>query len=225
VNSGGTPQPHLAANDDNAPSELLGPLLEQWRDVLVRHVLERLDPKDCAMLAQVAKPWLAVVVVNNLPRAGKGEAMPLKLVDFCGSVEKLAWAKENGCPWGIRTCRGVAAGGHLEVLQWAREHGCPWDPGTCGSAARYGHLEVLVWAREHGCPWDRRTCSSATAGGHLAVLQWAREHDCPWGEDVCARAAQNGDLEVLRWAREHGCPWDLITAFVTPPLRVVTWRC
>ena len=48
----------------------------------MKHVLARLDPTDCALLARVAKPWLAVVVANNLPRAGKGGAVPLKLRTF-----------------------------------------------------------------------------------------------------------------------------------------------
>ena len=34
------------AGDADAPSELLGPLLEEWHDVLVKHVLSRLDPTD-----------------------------------------------------------------------------------------------------------------------------------------------------------------------------------
>jgi len=38
-----------------------------------------------------------------------------KVDDFVGSVEKLAWAKDNGCPWEIKTCALIAAGGHLEV--------------------------------------------------------------------------------------------------------------
>ena len=50
-----------------APNELLGPLLE-WPD-LIALVLTQLDPTACALLARVAKPWLAVVVANNLPRA------------------------------------------------------------------------------------------------------------------------------------------------------------
>jgi hypothetical protein len=51
------------------------------------------------MLAQVGKPWLAVVLANNLSRAGKRGAVKLSLVDFVGSIKLLAWAKENGCPW------------------------------------------------------------------------------------------------------------------------------
>jgi hypothetical protein len=83
---------------------LLAPMLEEWREVLVKHVLARLDPTDCAMLARVAKPWLAVVLANYLPRAGQGGAVRLKLVECVGSVERLAWAKDNGCPWHERSC-------------------------------------------------------------------------------------------------------------------------
>jgi hypothetical protein len=39
------------------------------------HVLARQDPTDCAMLARMGKPWLAVVMANNLPRAGRGGAV------------------------------------------------------------------------------------------------------------------------------------------------------
>jgi len=139
-------------HDDNAPSELLGPLLEEWPDLLGL-VLTWLDPTDCALLARVAKAWLAVVLANNLPRAGKAGAVPLKVTDFVGSVEMLAWAKDNGCPWESRTC--AAAGGRLDVLQWARKYHCPWDERTTVFAARGGHLEVLKWAREHSCPFTR----------------------------------------------------------------------
>ena len=111
--SGGHPP---EAGEDDTSSELLAPLLEEWRDVLVMHVLSRLDPTDCAILAQVGKPWLAVVLANNLPRAGKGTAVKLKLVDFVGSVKRLAWAKDNGCQWSTQTCAYIAMGGILEVL-------------------------------------------------------------------------------------------------------------
>jgi len=97
----------------------------------VKHVLERLDVTDFAVLGRVAKPWLAVVVANNLPRAGKGGAVPLKLKYFVGSVEMLAWAKDNGCPWKDGTCALLAEHGNLTVLQWARDHDCSWDERTC----------------------------------------------------------------------------------------------
>jgi hypothetical protein len=37
----------------------------------------------------------------------------------------LKWARENGCPWDVNTCRRAAAEGHLEVLKWARANGAP----------------------------------------------------------------------------------------------------
>jgi len=55
--------------DTAAPSELIVPLLEEWPD-LMGLVLACLDPTDCAVLAQVGKPWLAAVVAAKLPRAG-----------------------------------------------------------------------------------------------------------------------------------------------------------
>ena len=102
----------LSTRDDaDAPSELLGPLLE-WPDLLGL-VLARLDPTDCALLSRVGKWWLAAVVSRGLLRAGKRGALPLKLRAFVGSVEMLAWAKANGCPWGVETCNSIARGGHL----------------------------------------------------------------------------------------------------------------
>jgi len=104
-------------DDDDAPSELLEPLLEEWPDLLGL-VLAQLDPTDHALLSRVGKPWLAAVVSRGLPRAGKEGAELLKSRRFVASVEMLAWAKANGCPWTERTCNSIARGGHLAVLQW-----------------------------------------------------------------------------------------------------------
>jgi len=214
----GTPED--ASADADAPDELLTPLLEEWSDVLVKHVLSRLDPTDCAMLARVAKPWLAVVVANNLPCAGKGGSVPLLVEDFVGSVKRIAWAKDNGCPWESRTCERIASGGHLDVLKWARGVGagaqllrCPWDRFTCMCAANGGHLETLKWAWEHGCEWGDEdddcdeTCCSAAHYGYLEILKWARERGCPWRPDTILNAAQGGHFQVIEWALQNGCEW------------------
>jgi hypothetical protein len=133
-------------------------------------VLAQLDPTDCAMLALVGTPWLAVVVANNLSRAGRDAALPLKLSEFVGSVARLAWAKDNGCPWEEETCEMIAEGGQLDVLQWARKQGYPWDSDSCARAAGNGHLQMLRWLLHNGCPWDSRVCAWAAEGGHLEVL-------------------------------------------------------
>jgi len=80
---------------------------------------------------------------SNMPCAGKSAGFPLKLKDFVGSVERLAWAAVNGCPWVAKTCAVIARSGNMEVLQWAKEHGCPWSKSTCSQAALCGHFEVV----------------------------------------------------------------------------------
>ena len=184
-------------------------------DLFHTEVLERLDPMDRTMLAQVGRPWLAAVLASGLPRMPAGWSVWLRLREYCTSVDRLAWAKANRCGWGEpiwtgmnNPCALAAAGGHLEVLQWARQHGCPWGRSTCLAAARGGHLEVLQWARQHDCPWDSATCEHAAFAGRLEMLQWARQHDCPWDSWTCACAAASGHLETLQWARQHDCPWD-----------------
>ena len=122
------------------PSPLLGGLLEDLPEVLVAEVLRRLDPTALTMLAQVGRPWLAAVLASELPRLSKGVRVRLQLEGFCTSVERLAWAKANGCMWGEPTYDG-----------WI------WQNNPCALAAAGGRLAVLRWAREHGCAWRKQT--------------------------------------------------------------------
>jgi hypothetical protein len=120
----------------------------------------------------------------------------------------LQWAREQGCPWGVETCRHAAQGGHLAVLQWALEQDppCPWQKwNTCLLAANGGHVEVLQWAREHSCPWGSEVCLAATRDGHLDVLRWARAQGCPSDTyDLFRSALEGRDEETLRWMRAEG---------------------
>ena len=106
------------------PSPLLGRLVEDLPEVFEKEVLSRLDPTGRALLARVGRGVSAAVVTSGLTRAGLCEEAPFKVEDFVGSVERLAWAKGNGCPWDVDTCARVAEGGQLEVLRWARRW-CP----------------------------------------------------------------------------------------------------
>jgi len=211
-------RPH---DDDHDATNALFPLLdllERFPDLFAQKVLAHLDPIDRTFLAQTGSTCRAAVAASDLPRAGIREevlgrsvwVVTHRLEGFCTSVELLAWAKSNGCPWVARTCAIAARGGRLDVLQYARANYCPWDEWTCACAAKGWHLEVLKWAWEHHCPWvsSESTCNLAAGGGHLAVLQWARERHLPWNSDTSYLAALRGHLEVLRWAREHDCPWS-----------------
>jgi len=81
------------------PSPLGGRLLGELPEVLAKEVLSRLDPVDRTMLVQVARPWQKSVLDCGLPRAPKIPRTRLKLAEFCTSVDRLAWAKANDCPW------------------------------------------------------------------------------------------------------------------------------
>ena len=169
---------------------LVGWLLDKLPDVFQMAVLPLLDPTDRALLGRASRVCRDAV--------GPSWDVKLSVKAFLTSVEMIAWAKDNRCPWTAMTCAHVAGVGQLEALRWAREHDCPWGTWTCARAAHGGHLEVLKWAREQQCPWNEGTM-------------------CEW-------AAQGGHLEVLRWAREHHAPWDE-TKVVHEPLRTGTWRC
>jgi hypothetical protein len=69
------------------------PLLDLLQtDLFQKEVLERLDPMDRTMLAQVGRPWLAAVLASGLPRLStKGVRVLLQLEEFCTSGERLAW--------------------------------------------------------------------------------------------------------------------------------------
>ena len=117
------------------PSPLLGGLLEKLPEVLAAdEVLPRLGPVNLAVVGRVGVASWAAVVACGLPRAGASE-LPLKIPEFCLSVERLAWAKDNGCPWNARTFALATCSGRVQVLRWAREHGCDWDAWTCANAA------------------------------------------------------------------------------------------
>jgi hypothetical protein len=214
-------------------------LREDLPDFFTKEVLGRLDPTDRAVLARVGWPWLTAVVraanEDHLPCAGNSRGVPLKLVDFVGSVARLAWAKANGCPWrevtgargwttGVTVCTFIAKGGSVEALQWARVRGCPWTVTTCAWAAKGGHLAgpgsccpprnptrfgpfLLSQFKRNPVMWR----VYFTRPQHLDILKWAREHGCPWDATTCKHAANGGHLEMLQWAHERDCPWDAQT--------------
>jgi hypothetical protein len=208
-------------------------LMERFSNLFEKEILERLEPTDLTMVAQVGRPWLAAVLASDLPRLPNGVSVRLRLSEFCMSIERLTWARANGCPWEVHyrygldsPCALAAQRGHLEVVQWARANGCQWNAVTCHVAAMNGHLEILKWVRANGCPWDEMTCANAAWGGHLATLRWAWEHHCPWNCRTTEYAARSGHLEVLKWVRARGCPWSQWTcrsAAMGGHLEVLKW--
>ena len=87
------------------PSPLLGRLLQELPEVLAAEVMPLLPPADRASLAEVACAWRdaaypGYVFPEGLPRAETpGAVRVFKIVEFLRSVERLAQARDNGCPW------------------------------------------------------------------------------------------------------------------------------
>ena len=156
-----------------SPPPPLLDLLERHPDLFALEVLARLPPADRAALAGACLVSRDAVFPRSIFPAGlsraetPGAARVFKILEFCGSAERLAWAKDNGCPWVARTFAFVAMRGQLEVLKLALAQNCPWDELTCAYAALGGRLETLKWLRERGCPWDQRPCEYAAMFGHL----------------------------------------------------------
>ena len=120
---------------ENAPSALLGPLLDEWRDVFVAEVLARLDPTACAVLAQVGKlgRWRRAL---GRVAAGAGLRLPT-----ARGASRHAQAPPRAGIWthcggrGITTARGV-----FTRVYSPRKAGT-WEHGHCsgrGSTAARG---------------------------------------------------------------------------------------
>jgi len=124
------------------PSPLLGRLIE-LPAVFAAEVLPRVDPTGRGLIVRVGRASRAVVVASGLPRAGRSVGVPLKIQDFVGSVELLAWAKENDCPWIARTCAAIARAGTCRCCggrgsSTARGRAVPVDAVKTGVESAYG---------------------------------------------------------------------------------------
>jgi len=132
------------------PSPLLGGLTEKLPEVLAAEVLPWLEPTDVVVFGQVARACRAAVVAFGVPQEEEmerwsddsddsdhegtgGGPLLLRVMEFVGSVERLAWAKERGCPWDHEVFAAAAFCENLDVLRWAWERRCPWNWQVCCS--------------------------------------------------------------------------------------------
>ena len=172
----------MDANEDIALPPLLERLAADARDVFTEHVLSRFDGGDLAVLALVSRSTRDAVFTSSVGEVNDLAAVRRELArvpNFVGSISRLAWAKERGCPWYEKTFTCIARGGNVDVAKWAKERGCQWDERTCAEAAMGGHLQMLQWARANSAPWDERICAGAARYGHMEVLRWARANGAP----------------------------------------------
>ena len=84
---------------------LLERLHADANDVFTEHVLSRLDDGDLAVLATVNRKMRDVVFDSPVGDVRDVAAVRRELArvpNFVGSIGRLAWAKERGCPWDER---------------------------------------------------------------------------------------------------------------------------
>jgi len=169
------------------PSPLLGGLLEKLPDVLQFEVLARLDPTDVVVFGQVGRACRAAVVAFGVPQeeevegwsddsddeGTQGGPLLLRLQDFVGSVERLAWAKARGCPWDESVCAYAARGGQLA---------------TGGTAVGLGTRSAGVYARRFGrAPGGAAVGAGARVRVGRAHMRARRYGRTPGGAEVGAR--------------------------------------
>jgi hypothetical protein len=115
-----------AANDYDNNDDTFLPLLdppERFRDLFAQKVLQHLSPSIAPSSRRQGghaerrsrPPTCLARGRDGWCRGGVCGWWTRRLMEFCSSVERLAWAKASGCPWVARTCAlrccGWAPGG------------------------------------------------------------------------------------------------------------------
>ena len=85
--------------EDSAPA-----LFEFGTAFLKEEVLGRLDLADRASLLETCRSGRDLVKDAGLDPSTSGR---LQLKDFVGSVERLAWARDHGCPMDTTVCATI----------------------------------------------------------------------------------------------------------------------
>jgi hypothetical protein len=93
-----------------------------------------------------------------------------------GDHTKAMWLyTEQHCGLGnhYRVCAEAAMGGSIEVLAWLKQQGVDPTGETCVAAARHDQLPVLQYLHAEGILSSRRVCDAAARRGDLVMLKWA----------------------------------------------------
>ncbi|KXZ45297.1 hypothetical protein GPECTOR_56g393 [Gonium pectorale] len=143
-----------------------------------------------------------------------------------GRVELLAWLRERGCPWGVRTFTADVESGCEAALEWLVERGYPMpeDGSPYEVAAQAVDVATLEGLRRLGCPWGpaRRLLDSGVAGG-VPVMSWLVASGCPlhWRGGL----VQAIEAEAHRRVQEasEGMDWGRWARRREESVRVLAW--
>lgn len=105
--------------------ERSGPTKVTWLNLHTRHGTDAADVR-VMIYAKLSKNDR--IVVEHAHNSRKPIVLDADFASECarnGHLERLQWARTNGCPWNELTCTYAAEGRHLALLQWVRDNGCP----------------------------------------------------------------------------------------------------
>ena len=234
-------------NPDGDHSLLLGPLVAQWQDIVLRHVLPWLDPtvRRCKLESVLNAPGFSAseIEISLLPSFAfdfnlRHHATDLALLSRAGSGCRAA-VLASGLPRAgvyqgdYKTCMLSVSrfATSVELFTWAQEQR---EPPDCPPGRPVFHII-------HGRPpqmkhvsWDEVACDAATGGGNLEVLQWARcgladnaRHViCPSNLCLLRQMASYDLAGSICWALGRGSAG--VRGALTRVLalrRTGTWRC
>jgi hypothetical protein len=195
------------------PTKLWTGLVLHHKDVLVSHVISKLNGTDRFFFSRVNRESLDVLKYAGV------DVSELRLIVWeCTSISTLEWAWNN-MPWGKKFedgdvidqanfCYQVALTNKLEFLKWAREvKHCEWGEQTINVAVRTGNLEMLKYCFSNGCPYnEERSCKLAAYGGHLDCLRFLFDKVKPSRDtekDSAIQATIGGHMEILKYFVEE----------------------
>lgn len=144
----------------------------------------------------------------------------------CSAWDSLKYMIGKGVAWHPATLSGITSNGTVDIVAWAMENGCPWTKTAYYEAAKANKTDIIDWLHDNGYPVDASVCTGAAEYGHLATLQKLIGQGYPITIDAALQAAHLSRLEVLKWLKANGYPWDndSIYAHAQPwSTQVVEW--
>jgi hypothetical protein len=195
----------------------------EWDDAACHTAVIRGDLTTLKWLHEQGCPWDARFISDDAAATGSIEMLAYLKQEGChlrdytmkiaaekGHLAVCQYLRAEQCPVDTLSCAAAAQNGHLEIVRFLNESGCPWDIYTLSvRAAENADLELLEYLKQEGCVFDTGTMSGASSSGHTHICQYLRAQQCPWDTGACFNAARGGSLSTLRWLHEQGCPWNV----------------
>lgn len=135
-----------------------------------------------------------------------------------GSVRRLQYLHEHGCPWDSETCTWAAQEGNILCLQYAHENGCPWDEYTNIYAIRHQQYKCIKYLHENGFNWTESDAIFMVQAGNNKCFEYMISHGCPYTTETISEILKNDRLAMMKFLVSLGEPLDdQMREYITRP--------